>query len=76
MSFMYKEYGVFKCLGCKHYLSGDNFGCEKNCPRTENGTEQIWCRLHDIEVELGSIEKAQLKLIKKRDELHLFLLGD
>ncbi len=66
---MFKEYGVFKCLGCNHYLSGDYFDCKKDCPRTENGTEQIQCRIQHIDFELQELERKKTYLCKQKNEL-------
>lgn len=67
---MFEKFGVHKCLGCKHYLSGDGFGCEKNCPRTEDGVEQVQCRIKNINTELRRLEKEIFKLKQQRNELH------
>jgi len=69
----YEKYGVFKCLGCKHYLSGDHFKCKENCPRTEKGTEQIVCRQEDIREEISKIEKEKQKLFKEYEDLETYM---
>jgi hypothetical protein len=51
------DLGIFKCLGCEHYLSGDNFNCETFCPRIENGVTQVNCRVKYLKQEISTLEK-------------------
>jgi hypothetical protein len=62
---LYEKYGVFKCLGCPHYLSGDRHDCSK-CQRTENGKEQIVCRIQNITKELKKLDVEKQRLIQHR----------
>lgn len=64
---------TFKCLGCKHHLSGDSFDCEKKCPRTENGTEQVVCAIQYVNENLEELRKQRKKLLKERSSLKKLL---
>jgi len=56
----------FKCLGCRHYLSGDMFDCKKKCPRTENGTEQIVSAIKYVNEDLKKVQKERQTLIRRK----------
>jgi hypothetical protein len=69
----YEKYGVFKCLGCKHYCSNDYFDCEKNCSRTEQGAEQILCRQEDIRKAVKKINREKERLLQQFKELETYM---
>jgi hypothetical protein len=60
---------TFKCLGCKHYLSGDGFQCAEKCPRTENGTEQVYSALKYNSNALKKLEREKANLLKEHVKL-------
>ena len=73
---LFREFGVFKCLGCEYYLSGrytDSDGnyrsCKTHCPRTEDGIEQILCRIQNIKGSIQTKEREIKELVKKKDKL-------
>jgi hypothetical protein len=67
---MYEEYGLFKCLGCEHYLSGDHFDCRHICPRTEQiGIVQMQAKIQFINEDIEELELQKAELLKLRNKI-------